>query len=104
MAKVLIIGGGGAGLVSALSASEAGAEVVVVSKTLPTRSQTSMAQGGMNAVLGNDDTIAAHIADTLRSSAGLGNETQIAFMCEKAPDAVHWCNTMGLPFSRDDIG
>lgn len=46
MAKVLIIGGGGAGLVSALSAHETGAEVIVVSKTLPTRSQTSMAQGG----------------------------------------------------------
>lgn len=46
MAKVLIIGSGGAGLVSALSAHENGAEVIVASKTLPTRSQTSMAQGG----------------------------------------------------------
>lgn len=104
MAKVLIIGGGGAGLVSALSAHEAGAEVIVVSKTLPTRSQTSMAQGGMNAVLGGDDSIENHIADTLRSSAGLGDEARIAFMCENAPNAVRWCNAMGLPFSRDTEG
>jgi succinate dehydrogenase / fumarate reductase flavoprotein subunit len=104
MAKVLIIGGGGAGLVSALSAHEAGAEVVVMTKTLPTRSQTSMAQGGMNAVLGSDDSIVAHIADTLKSSAGLGNESRIAFLCENAPDAVRWCNTIGLPFSRDASG
>ena len=104
MAKVLIIGGGGAGLVSALSAHEAGADVVVVSKTLPTRSQTSMAQGGMNAVLGDDDTVADHIADTLRSSAGLGDESRITFMCEKAPEAVRWCNALGLPFSRDESG
>ncbi len=104
MAKVLIIGSGGAGLVSALSAHESGAEVIVVSKTLPTRSQTSMAQGGMNAVLGGDDTVANHIDDTLRSSAGLGDEKQIAFMCENAPDAVRWCNSMGLPFSRDESG
>ncbi|MDP3301954.1 MAG: FAD-dependent oxidoreductase [Sulfuricurvum sp.] len=104
MAKVLIIGGGGAGLVSALSAHEAGAEVVVMTKTLPTRSQTSMAQGGMNAVLGEGDSVANHIADTLKSSAGLGNEKQIAFMCENALDAVRWCNTMGLPFSRDASG
>lgn len=104
MAKILIIGGGGAGLVSALSAHEAGAEVIVVSKTLPTRSQTSMAQGGMNAVLGNDDSIESHITDTLRSSAGLGDESRISFLCENAPDAVHWCNTLGLPFSRDESG
>lgn len=104
MAKVLIIGSGGAGLVSALSAHEAGAEVTVVSKTLPTRSQTSMAQGGMNAVLSGDDSIADHIEDTLRSSAGLGDEKRITFMCEKAPEAIMWCNTMGLPFSRDGEG
>lgn len=104
MAKVLIIGGGGAGLVSALSAHAAGAEVVVMTKTLPTRSQTSMAQGGMNAVLGGEDSIANHIADTLKSSAGLGNEARIAFLCENAPDAVRWCNTIGLPFSRDASG
>ncbi len=104
MAKVLIIGGGGAGLVSALSAHEAGAEVIVASKALPTRSQTSMAQGGMNAVLDDNDTIAQHIEDTLRSSAGLGDESRITFMCENAPDAVRWCNALGLPFSRDKSG
>ncbi len=104
MAKVLIIGNGGAGLVSALSARETGAEVVVASKTLPTRSQTSMAQGGMNAVLAADDSVAAHIVDTLRSSAGLGDEARIAMLCEKAPDAVRWCNALGLPFSRDEAG
>jgi len=104
MAKVLIIGSGGAGLVSALSAYEAGAEVVVASKSLPTRSQTSMAQGGMNAVLGGEDTIEKHIEDTVRSSAGIGDESRIAFMCENAPDAIRWCNAIGLPFSRDEAG
>ena len=104
MAKVLIIGGGGAGLVSALSAHAAGAQVIVMTKTLPTRSQTSMAQGGMNAVLGGEDSVANHMADTLKSSAGLGDESRIAFLCENAPDAVRWCNTMGLPFSRDASG
>ncbi|MGZ5207458.1 MAG: FAD-binding protein [Sulfuricurvum sp.] len=104
MATVLIIGSGGAGLTAALSAYEAGAHVIVASKTLPTRSQTSMAQGGMNAVLGGDDTIEKHIDDTLRASAGLGDEKRIAFMCENAPDAVRWCNSIGLPFSRDESG
>lgn len=104
MAKILVIGGGGAGLVAALAAREAGSQVIVASKTLPTRSQTSMAQGGMNAVLGTDDSIEAHIDDTLRSSAGLGESGRITFMCEHAPEAVRWCNRMGLPFSRNETG
>lgn len=104
MSKILIIGSGGAGLVSALSAKEANSEVTVVSKTLPTRSQTSMAQGGMNAVLDSHDTIDRHIADTFKSSAGLGDENRIALMCSRAPEAVRWCNSIGLPFSRDEEG
>jgi len=46
---VLVIGSGGAGLSAALAAKEAGASVLVVGKMYPTNSQTSMAQGGMNA-------------------------------------------------------
>jgi len=34
----------------------------------------------------------------------LGEESRIAFLCENAPDAVRWCNTLGLPFSRDTSG
>jgi succinate dehydrogenase/fumarate reductase flavoprotein subunit len=101
MATVLIIGSGGAGLTSALAASQKGAHVIVASKTFPTRSQTSMAQGGMNAVLDDGDSIENHIADTLKSSAGLGDEAQIATMCTKAPEAVRWLNSIGMPYSRD---
>lgn len=54
--------------------------------------------------MGGEDTIEKHIEDTLRSSGGLGDEQRIAFMCESAPDAVRWCNRLGLPFSRDEAG
>jgi len=63
-----------------------------------------MAQGGINAVLNSDDRISDHIEDTLRSSAGLGDEERIALLCEKGPEAVRWCNSIGLPFSRDESG
>ena len=63
MLDILIIGSGGAGLSSALCALEQGSKVLVVGKSYPTASQTSMAQGGMNASLGNvmPDSIEAHI-------------------------------------------
>ena len=102
MTEVLIIGSGGAGLVAAISAKEAGADVKVVSKSFPTRSQTSMAQGGINAAMGHveADSVEAHIADTLKSAQGLGDKDAITKLCEEAIDSINWLDRIGLPFSR----
>jgi succinate dehydrogenase / fumarate reductase flavoprotein subunit len=99
---VIIIGAGGAGLVSAIHAKNSGANVLVITKEYPTRSQTCMAQGGINAALGNAqaDSVEAHINNTLKSAHGLANEESIRFLCENAPDAVHWLDDIGVPFSR----
>jgi succinate dehydrogenase / fumarate reductase flavoprotein subunit len=51
MIDVLILGAGGAGLSSAIEAKKDGVNVVVLSKTYPTASQTSQAQGGINTSL-----------------------------------------------------
>jgi len=104
MLDILIIGSGGAGLTAALSAKEKGASVLVVGKTYPTNSQTSMAQGGMNAALGNvgEDSIESHIADTVKSASGLCNEDMVRQMCEDAPKTIAWLESIGVPFSRLD--
>ncbi len=105
MVDILIIGGGGAGLSGALRAKEMGAKVLVVNKAYPTRAQTSMAQGGINAVLEDDkEKIEAHIEDTLRSSMGLGDEEMIRGMCENAKEGVLWLDRIGVPFSRTEDG
>ncbi len=103
---VLIIGSGGAGLSAALSAKKEGASVLVVSEGFPTRSQTCMAQGGINAALANEqeDSVDLHIEDTLRSSKGLASSIMIEKMCKKAPDTLAWLNAIGVPFSRTDEG
>lgn len=99
---VLIIGAGGAGLVAAIHAHSAGAKVRILTKDYPTRSQTTMAQGGINAALGNvsEDSIEAHVQNTLKSAHGLANEESVRFMCEQAPTAVHWLDSIGVCFSR----
>lgn len=99
---VLVIGAGGAGLMAAIAAKEAGADVLVVTKEYPTRSQTCMAQGGMNAALGNagEDSVEAHIQNTLKSAHGLADEKMVRFMCEQAPKAVEWLDSIGVCFSR----
>ncbi|MDA3946337.1 MAG: FAD-binding protein [Helicobacteraceae bacterium] len=100
MVDVLVIGSGGAGMVAALAAQEAGASVAVVSKTYPTRSQTCMAQGGINASIGEGDSVESHIADTLKSAQGLGDEAAIDKLCREGVEAVVWLDSIGVPFSR----
>ena len=99
---VLIIGAGGAGLVAALHAHEAGASVRVITKEYPTRSQTCMAQGGINAALGNagEDSVEAHIQNTLKSAHSIASQTAIELLCKEAPNAVEWLDSIGVCFSR----
>jgi succinate dehydrogenase / fumarate reductase flavoprotein subunit len=102
MYDVLIIGAGGAGLSSALLAKKEGAKVAVVCESYPTRSQTSMAQGGINAALANvgEDSIELHIEDTFNASAKLADKNMIELMCQDAPDSVRWLESIGMPYSR----
>jgi succinate dehydrogenase / fumarate reductase flavoprotein subunit len=100
--RVIVVGGGGAGLVAALRAHEGGAKVVVITKEYPTRSQTCMAQGGINAALSNveEDSVELHVENSLKSAHGLANEDAVRFLCQSAPDAVQWLDSIGVPFSR----
>ncbi len=105
---VLIVGGGGAGLRAAAAACERDPDITVacVSKVPVTRSHTVAAQGGINAALGNriPDDWRWHMYDTIRGSDWLGDQDAIAFMCEKAPEAIAELEHMGMPFTRDDSG
>jgi len=100
--EVLIIGAGGAGLVAAINAHESGSKVRVITKEYATRSQTCMAQGGINAALGHagEDSVEAHVQNTLKSAHGIANEEAVRLLCESAPDAVKWLDSIGVCFSR----
>ena len=115
MLDVLIIGSGGAGLTAALAAKKTStqegvglgnASILVVGKAYPTNSQTSMAQGGINAALSNvgDDHVSSHIADTIKSARGLCDEDSVRHMCADAPATIEWLDSLGVPFSRLDNG
>jgi succinate dehydrogenase/fumarate reductase flavoprotein subunit len=103
---LLIIGAGGAGLMAAIAAKEEGVDVLVLTKEYPTRSQTCMAQGGMNAALGNagEDSVENHIQNTLKSAHGEGDEESIRFMCSEAISAVEYLDSIGVCFSRTKDG
>lgn len=102
----VIVGGGGAGLRSALELSQSGLNVAVLSKVFPTRSHTVSAQGGINAALGNiePDDWHWHMYDTVIGSDFLGDQDAIQYMCENAPQTIYELEHMGLPFSRLNDG
>ena len=99
---VIIIGAGASGLTAALNAKKNGAKVAVIAKTLPTHSQTVQAQGGINAVLyEDDDSVEQHIEDTYKGSYNISNKRNIEYMCKNAKDTILWLDSIGVPFNRN---
>lgn len=97
--EVLVVGGGLAGLMAALTASEK-SDVAVLSKVYPTRSHSGAAQGGFNAVLGEDDSIEAHIFDTVKGSDYLGDQDAIEALCSEGPEVIMELERLGVLWSR----
>jgi len=103
---VVVVGAGGAGMRAALTLSEAGLKVAVLSKVFPTRSHTVAAQGGIAASLGNvnEDNWHWHMYDTVKGSDYLGDQDAIEYMCRAAPEVVYELEHFGMPFDRLDTG
>src|SRR3989338_4573867 len=97
---VLIIGSGAAGLSLALRLADE-CNVTVISKGSLNEGCTFHAQGGIAAVLGEDDSIASHIKDTINAGAGLCDPKIVRFVAEKAKDAVQWLINKGVTFSKE---
>lgn len=98
---VLIIGAGAAGLTLALHLPK-DTRIAVLSKgKMLGSSSTYWAQGGISAVLDEDDTFSSHIDDTLDAGAGLCEEESVAFTVENAPEIIEWLVELGMPFTRE---
>lgn len=98
----IIIGSGGAALTCAIGLKEKNKNILIITKSSVTSSQTCQAQGGMNGVMEDkDDSVSLHMEDTIKSAHGLGNEEMISYMCENAKDAIVWLDQLGVPFNRD---
>ena len=97
---VVIVGNGAAGATLAL---ELGVyyQVAVLSKGELGDGSTPLAQGGIAAALATDDSVEAHIRDTLNAGDGLGDEAAVSFVVNRAKDAINWLMEQGVVFSGD---
>jgi L-aspartate oxidase len=98
---VLIIGSGLAGLTVALKLASK-KNVCLVSKRKINDSSSNWAQGGIAAVLTDDDSIEAHIQDTLIAGAGLCDQEVTRQVASHARETVEWLIAQGVPFTRED--
>ncbi len=101
---VLVVGGGVSGLRAVLSAKHAGANVALISKAHPLRTNSSLAQGGLNAPLSKDDSPESFAGDTLTAGDGLCDRSVVQTLAQEASKEVVWLERMGVPFNRDDEG
>ncbi len=95
---ILIIGSGAAGLTLALKTADF-ARVAVISKAQLSQGATYYAQGGIAAVLDDDDSIDAHIADTLDAGSGLCHLDMVTHIVENSGECVRWLVEQGVPFT-----
>ena len=102
--EVVVVGAGLAGQRAALAAVQAGRDVAIVTKLHPLRSHSGAAQGGINAAIGVNDSIDAHIFDTVKGSDYLGDQDAIEFFCKEAGPTVIEMEHFGTIFSRTDDG
>ena len=99
-APAVVVGGGIAGLSTALAL-----EGCVVASASPIGDGASrLAQGGIAAAIGRDDSPAQHAADTLRVSSGLADAEVAAMVTAAAPERIAWLRQVGVEFDHGPEG
>src|ERR1700721_3692348 len=105
--KIIVVGGGLAGLMATIRVAEAGVPVDLFSIVPVKRSHSVCAQGGINAAKnqkGEGDSTAKHFDDTIYGGDFLANQTLVKRMCEAAPGIIDLLDRMGVMFNRTPEG
>ncbi len=104
---VVIIGAGGAGLRAAIEASQNGASVAMICKSMLGKAHTVMAEGGAAAALGNKDprdNWQTHFRDTMKGGKYLNDWRMAKIHAQQSPDRIRELETWGAVFDRTPDG
>src|SRR5215470_6070283 len=105
--KIIVVGGGLAGLAAVIKIAEMGGEVDLFSVVPVKRSHSVCAQGGINAaknLKGEGDSTYKHFDDTIYGGDFLANQPPVKDMCDAAPGIIDLLDRMGVPFNRTPEG
>lgn len=98
---VLIIGSGAAGLGLALSIAHQG-KIAIITKGPLMAGASPHAQGGIAAVMSQEDSYESHIHDTLVAGAGLCDLNVVEFVVRNAKSAIQWLIQQGVEFTKTE--
>lgn len=101
---VLVIGGGGAGAAAAITAKERGADVLIVTKLRMGDSNTVMAEGGIQAADGPNDSPAIHYIDAFGGGGYAAKPQLLKKLVLEAPEAIAWLIGLGVVFDKNADG
>jgi succinate dehydrogenase / fumarate reductase, flavoprotein subunit len=105
--KIIVVGGGLAGLAAVIKIAEMGGECDLFSIVPVKRSHSVCAQGGINAaknLKGEGDSTYKHFDDSIYGGDFLANQPPVKAMCEAAPGIIDLLDRMGVPFNRTPEG
>ncbi|NRS49880.1 MULTISPECIES: succinate dehydrogenase flavoprotein subunit [Brevibacillus] len=105
--KLIIVGGGLAGLMATIKAAEKGVPVQLFSLVPVKRSHSVCAQGGINGAVntkGEGDSTWEHFDDTVYGGDFLANQPPVKAMCDAAPGIIYMLDRMGVMFNRTPEG
>jgi succinate dehydrogenase / fumarate reductase flavoprotein subunit len=105
--KIIVVGGGLAGLSAVIKIAEMGGQVDLFSMVPVKRSHSVCAQGGINAaknLKGEGDSTWQHFDDTVYGGDFLANQPPVKAMCEMAPAIIDLLDRMGVTFNRTPEG
>jgi succinate dehydrogenase / fumarate reductase flavoprotein subunit len=105
--RILIVGGGLAGLMAAVRAAEMGMSVDLFSVVPVKRSHSVCAQGGINGAVntkGEGDSPEIHFDDTIYGGDFLADQPPVRAMCYAAPGIINLLDRMGVMFNRTPEG
>ena len=105
--KIIVVGGGLAGLAAVIKIAEMGGECDLFSIVPVKRSHSVCAQGGINAaknLKGEGDSTYKHFDDTIYGGDFLANQPPVKDMCDAAPGIIDLLDRMGVPFNRTPEG
>lgn len=106
---VVVIGAGGAGMVAAIEAHDAGRSVIILEKSAMTGGNTSRSTGGMNAAetpeqaaAGIEDSVELFIEDTMKGGKNINDINLVTTLAEQSADGIAWLHSIGADL--DNVG
>lgn len=104
---VVVIGAGGAGMTAAITAKQAGLDVIILEKMSMIGGNTVKATGGMNAAetkyqkeSGIEDSIQTYIDDTIKGGYEINDPELVRVLAENSAAGIDWLDTINAPLPK----